>query len=295
MRLCRTVGFAVLCLLFFVSGCEAAGYSVERKLLINPVNFDNEQSTTNLWQQVSLLAKSLGITVVDEKQESVMRWIDYYDTADGDLKRHNYILRRRVKLKQGQKAPTGQLMLKYRQAGFVMPRPDTVTISPDKDAPLKQELDMVGFADGQSGAEKVYVSVSRNVKKITLDKFGTMDTLRDYTAYFPVLGTLGIAPETRLIEVTGDLLEKKFCPGYLVLGTEKIPVDISLWSESMFDLPIVAELSWSQPYDNSAAFEQGNKLFRLLQENLREILLPGQAKEEFVTAKFVTKQRMGGA
>ena len=288
IRGCR-LSVVVLCMVIFVSGCEAADYSVERKLLINPVNFYNGQSTTALWQQVSLLAKRLGITVVDGKTKPVARWINYYDTADGDLKRHNYILRRRVNLKHGQKAPTGQLMLKYRREGFAMPKPDTVTISPDKDAPLKQELDMVGFADGQSGAEKVYASVSRNVKKITLAEFGTMDTLRDYTAYFPVLGTLGIAPETRLVGVTDGLIEQKICPGYIVLGAEEVSVDISLWSESMLDLPIVAELSWSQPYDDSVAPEQGNKLFRLLQENLREMLLPGQTKEEFVTAKFVTE------
>ena len=89
----------------------------EHKLLLNPEQFENlEQGFQGCWELVKTTAEENGVQVVeyDEDYERSHYFAEFLDTEDLQLSKKGFLIRKRTKVKDGQRNDTFKLPLKFK-------------------------------------------------------------------------------------------------------------------------------------------------------------------------------------
>lgn len=275
------IGAVVLAGLFLFSACagnscSAAGISQEMKLVVVTDGFgDYSQCIDYYWQAVKETAADFKYAVkASEKGDKVSeRLVRYYETADKDLKAHNLILRQRIKVKDGEPKGDCSIMLKYR-ADDGSASLSKIDVNSSYKSSKKLENDVVGFANGQLGNNKVVLSASASVKKVPSD---VLQTVGDAAEYFPTLSKLNI-PSDKALNIVGNKTVRSLgqTPGTVAFpdGTES--VGITYWEDSATGNAILCEISWDCPANSKISDE----FLTALQHKLKDKLLTGKTKTE---------------
>lgn len=266
--------------------------SGEMKLQVQPDFFaDRNEGYVLLWTKVKLLAMEMGIPVLEAKNpfKEGLRKIVYLDTRKGELTDKRYIVRERVKIKDGNPADAVELMLRYRVTAGEAADSEAVKTAPGFKAKISHEDDIAGFVGGLVGNNVVEVSVSHAIKDIPAADLENK-TLGNYARYFPTLANLGL-PLTEQLGVSKGITVREFkvAPAELDFGQGmKGEASISLWYDYSTGKAIAAEFSFEcgrGPAAPAAAVAKTEAFFNALQDRLSDILLPGGSKTQLVTGE----------
>lgn len=244
--------------------------SREYKMLVNHEPFaDSAEAVRAVWDEIEEAAKTLPMVQTKGKfDEKETRRIVFLDTLDHTLRRNGLVLRQRA-VDQAL-----EYTLKCRS----------------EDRYFAAGTD-VRAADGLAGEPKLEEDIAppfrcRFSHSVTITlagdpKIAMPKTLRDATAFFPVLGTLrtdgrDCAPETVLEVVNSITVDESVWKGGKIIfemdgaaNSEKATVALALWARGNVGRPAVAELSFRLK-DNEERFsrnlaEAARSMYTLLQ------------------------------
>ena len=248
--------------------------SREYKLLISHEPFaDADAALKALWEEIEEAAKTLPMIRIKSKlDEKESRTIVFLDTPDHTLRRHGLVLRRRAN-DEGV-----EYTLKCRSEDRYFAAGTDVRAAEGLKAEDKLEEDIAPpFRCRFSRSATITIPEDR---KAALRK--TPKTLREATAFFPLLGTLRTdgrpcVSETVLAPVNSITIQECVWKGGKILfepeGTEeeseKASAALILWSRGRESRPAVAELSF-RIKDREERFNRdqataAQEVYRLLQ------------------------------
>ncbi|MBD3170300.1 MAG: hypothetical protein GF307_12515 [candidate division Zixibacteria bacterium] len=227
---------------------KSRGYEVnsrELKLLLKGEKFQRRRAAVReFWGMVKSLATEKGINIFESRrilQES-QREIYFLDTDENVIKKNNYSLRIRTKAERRRKKGYYEISLKYRSPDRAKASMADVNMTPGYRPEMVFEEDM-SIDPGAPGGVKSVFSLRSRIKKMLNP---VEATIGGFTEVFPVLGTLGLPPETKLEKVNDlTIMELKYTPGSLDFGDGiKAFVDIAVWYEWDGNIPLIAEFSY---------------------------------------------------
>ncbi|MDT8899846.1 hypothetical protein [Anaeroselena agilis] len=262
----------------------------EMKLLLQPDYFtDRNEGYIKFWTTVKVLAMEMGIPVTEAKNpyKEGSRKIVYMDTKARDLSKMHYIIRERVKVKDGNPEGLVDLTLRFRTSGVDAVPSAAVGAASGIKASISYDDDVAGFVGGIAGNNVSEMSASCSIKKIpSADLRGR--SLGDYARYFPGLLKLGVPLDAPLTAVNGKIVrEFKVSPGEFDFGQGIIgEASISLWFDYNTGKAIAAEFSFDSargPKAPAAAVTKAEAFFNKIQERMGSVLAPGQMKTQMVT------------
>ncbi len=213
--------------------------SREYKVILNIENFEDRQAGIDKFLDFvkeKVAEQKLDIDLaIDEKRE---RWTSYLDTANFDLRKHDFVLRRRTSHKPG-KPPKNKITLKYRSADRYIA---AAMMADENHEDMKFEEDIIKPND--------FVSKFSHSKSITFEgDFTPFETVASVIKHFPTLSKVGIPPGHTLETVNGKVVQEivveigkiKFAKGY------KAEAEFSFWYHN--DELLVAEFSFTYRND----------------------------------------------
>lgn len=251
----KTLPLVVLSLL--VANCSAEKQkqlnSSEYKLLLNADKFDDPLiGFKNYWEIVKTVAKNNDISVLEKTKPLTLKHkeVSFFDTEKLELRKAGFLIRQKVKYKNGLKQPGFEYGVKYRQTDPA----DALAVDlvlhdgyTPKDETIELESDIVYFSRNGESSETTY-SISNS---ILLDTAPEM-VLGSFADIYPALGKLGIPKTTPLIKAAGVSADEwMVAPGKLDFGDGLFGrVDMSVWiiptengelriSEFSFDHPFL--------------------------------------------------------
>lgn len=265
--------------------------SSEYKLLLNPEKFDDYKSAIEkYWLIVQEVAKNEGIPVIpsEEPLKYKHKQISFFDTPGFELRKAGFLLRQKAKYKDGELKPGYEYGLKYRQNKPEDALSVDLSLSVDqtsKFGEIELESDIVYYS-AASGAEETTYSVSNSVDVDTQHAM----KLSTFAALFPVLGKLGIAPDTELKKVGGISPDEwMIAPGKLDFGDGlQGRMDITIWilnsnsgqlkiPEFSFDHPYKTDQKW-----DDAAMQKCTSFIHKLYEAYPDWVVPGDLKAAYL-------------
>lgn len=217
--------------------------SRELKLLLRGDRFgDPAAAFAEYWALVQKAAAAQGVGVrpryraFDEKRRAVT----FYDTADFALRGRGYALRVRRRLREGRPEGKTEYALKLRSADLAVAASAPVR-APDHRDEVELEEDVVSDPTAPGGVRRIY---ARRSKFKIRTRSAPAPTVAGFATLFPVLATLGLAPDAPLLPVGGTIDERRVSPGKLDFGQRVVAtVDLTLWQDSA-GRPLVGELSF---------------------------------------------------
>jgi hypothetical protein len=247
--------------------------SREYKLLVNHEPFaDPPEAVKAVWDEIEEAAKTLPMVQTKGKlDEHETRRIIFLDTPDHTLRRNGLVLRQRV-VDEAQ-----EYTLKCRSEDRYFVAGTNVGAADGLEGEAKLEEDIAPpFRCRLSHSATITLAGD---SKVALQK--TPKTLREATAFFPVLGTLRTdgrpcAPETSLDAVNSITVNESVWKGGKIVfesdgeaKSKKATVALILWARGKADRPAVAELSFRLK-DNDERFsrnlaEAARSVYMLLQ------------------------------
>ena len=250
--------------------------SKEFKMLLDPSKFKHvPKALDKLRDKVSEAAEETGRKLETPKKEEVRTQdIIFLDTEDHALKDQGYILRYRD-IHGGSK--DDNLTLKFRDNDAQKVAGANVDAAEGLAAKPKFELDET-FQDTETSV----FSKSNKVKVPHLPA----TTVENMTEYFPHLGELGLAPDTKLKKMHGgDIVEERYLVGNVKVGKhETAPAYLTLWYDDAHqETPAVAEFSFAHGvHDTASGVDQtSEEMMRSLHDNAPKWLSHGSTKTNF--------------
>lgn len=300
MKLLSQVLILVTALL--MTGCNSTGDEKvkaglplrehEHKLLLNPEKFaDLEQGFERCWGIVKTTAEANAVQVEEygEDSERSHYYAAFYDTEDLQLSSKGFLIRKRTKVKDGVPSDSFKLTLKFKSADHAAAAAAAADVLLAEEYDPKQEIaeveaDIVNGPSPDSTPSSFY-TVKNSIKL----KQDPGSTVADYASVFPVLGTLGVDLEAKLVPVNGIEVDVHvFTPGRLDFGNDiSGEVDISVW---MIDGKAIAEFSFDHSLDNwesvpSSSVDPCESFISLIQKAAPEWCVDGKLKATFVYEK----------
>ena len=248
--------------------------SREAKLLLHPANFEQRQEGFQAyWGRVVELAATLdiGIKPVYLPYKERHRQVVFLDTEDFAIRATGYILRERIKFKNGELQEKRELALKYRSTELAESQ-GASTYAPDYKAETELEEDLsIKEIDPDAGLpyqEGTGASLKRwEIKRIfalrtklkTREQFEP--TLGEYAKVFPVLAQLAIPLDSPLLPVNGIVIHEVSCNiGKLDFGDGLVATaTLTLWYSEAMD-PLIAEFSFDHPIPDPIPEEATRRL-----------------------------------
>lgn len=290
----------ILVTALLMTGCNSTGDNEmkaglplgehEHKLLLNPEKFaDLEQGFESCWEIVKTTAEANAVQVkeYDEDFERSHYYAAFYDTDDLQLSRKGFLIRKRTKVKDGRPDDTFKLTLKFKSTDHAEAAAADVHLAEEYDSKQDNpevEADIVN-GPGPDSEPSTFYTVKNSIK-LEQDPGGTV---ADYASVFPVLGTLGIDPATKLVPVNGIEVDVHVVtPGRLDFGNDLSgEVDISVW---IIDGKAIPEFSFDHSLDHwesvpSSSVDACESFVGLLQKAAPEWCVDGKLKSTFVYEK----------
>lgn len=221
---------------FMIGACESNDVqqlnSSEYKLLLNKEYFNDIQTGfRDYWKIVKTVAKNYDIPVIENDQPFKLKHkeISFFDTEDLDLRKAGYLIRQKIKYKDGHKKPGFEYGVKYRGSNPKEALSADLTLAEGytpKYEKIELESDVV-YNSIENGGRDIKYSVSNSIK---LDAVPGI-TLGDFIKIYPVLGTIDLSPSAPLYKVAGVSAEEwMVVPGKFDFGDGLFGrVDMTIW------------------------------------------------------------------
>jgi len=265
--------------------------SSEYKLLLSKEFFDDYKTGfENYWEIVKTVANNNNVPVIEKDNPYKLKHkeISFFDTKNLDLRKSGFLIRQKVKYKDGHKKPGFEYGVKYRRSNPKDALSADLTLAegytPKYDK-IELESDVV-YNSITNGKRDIKYSVSNSIK---LDEAPEM-TLGAFIKIYPVLGTIGISPSTPLYKVAGVFADEwMVVPGKLDFGDGLFGrVDMTIWivqtengemriPEFSFDHPFFEE----RDYDK-VAMKRCTDFIDNLQKFQPDWVAPGALKAAFL-------------
>lgn len=263
----------------FMNSAAVLAAPIETKLTLANTAAENIDT---LRQYISAAAQQAGIGLtVDTKDSKLqLRQVTYWDTEEQALTKQHYILRQRLKIKNGTVANQGELMLKYRSIDISSAPAITELLHPAeshaKHARTKFEYDRIAYVDGSKAKYLTVASVSTAIKKVP-----QIDTWSygDLYEYFPGLRTLNIPDSAALLPLKSSrtrqqtLARINLSPGL----DSKVELNLGYKTADILDN---VELSWKHNNEDQLAEANSHQFAAALRQLLGELLIPGVLKSQ---------------
>ncbi|MBC8184078.1 hypothetical protein H8E88_23550 [candidate division KSB1 bacterium] len=261
--------------------------SSEYKLLLNPEKFDDYQKAfARYWEIVKTVAAKENIEVLESEHPLKLKHkeISFFDTPELDLRKAGYLLRQKVKYKDGHKEPGFEFGVKFRQIKPEDALAVDLTLAEGytpKDEKIELESDVVYYSVANEGEETTF-SVSNS---IIIDKQPAM-TVGSFSKIYPALTKLGIPEETILKKVAGISADEwKVAPGKLDFGDGLFGcIDMTIWLlETESGQVKIPEFSFDHPFFkdrkyNNEAMQRCTAFITKLHDAHPEWTVPGTSK-----------------
>ncbi|MBC8344835.1 MAG: hypothetical protein H8E56_01085 [Candidatus Marinimicrobia bacterium] len=296
MKKYESILIALILLGFVLSGCSPKEAnklnSSEYKLLLNSEKFDDyEAGFKNYWAIVKTVAKNNNVPI----EESNIRFklkhkeVSFYDTRGLDLRKSGFLIRQKVKYKDGHKKPGFEFGVKYRRSNPKDALSVDLTLAegftPKYDK-IELESDVVYNAISKNGGRDIKYSVSNSIK---LEESPEM-TLGAFVKIYPALGAIEISPSTSLHLVAGVSADEwMVVPGKLDFGDGLFGrVDMTIWiiqtkngelriPEFSFDHPFLEDREY-----NKEAMKRCTDFIDELQKFQPDWVAPGALKAAYL-------------
>ncbi len=234
--------------------------SSEYKLLLNPEMFgDYQQGFAQYWDIIKTVAAEQGIEILEKEEPLKLshKEISFFDTENLDLRKQSFLLRQKVKYSGDHKQPGFEYGLKYRQAN-----PEK-TLSLDlamaegyvpKYDKIELESDIVYYSVKNDSLDITY-AVSNSIQ---LEEQPIM-TLAEFIKIYPLLGDLGIDPQTELSIVAGIAPDEWMVkPGKLDFGGGLYGrMDMTVWFlETEAGIISIPEFSFDHDFNHNAEWDE---------------------------------------
>ncbi|MEN8209812.1 MAG: hypothetical protein ABFR50_11245 [Candidatus Fermentibacteria bacterium] len=299
----QIIAIVLLTPLVFLGGCDSAKRtdntvddqadyvlnSTEYKLMLNPEKFgDYEAGFEDFWKIILDVAASEGIAVDAAEEETKVKHRDirFYDTEQNGLRESGYALRQRTKYKNGEMRSEYELTLRYRRPSAAEALTADLNLAEGfvpKDETIELESDVV-YSQGESGEEKTIYSLGNS----TVLEQQIPTTLGEAARIFPVLGTLGLPPETELKSIVSiPVDERKVSPGEFDFGDGlKAEIDITVWIiEKGSGKIMIPEFSFDHDYRkdhpwSAEAMRRCTSFMKTFQTAHTDWVVPGTSKTQ---------------
>jgi hypothetical protein len=261
----------------------------EYKLILRPTRFTTAQSFADFARLVRHAAEQLDVALFrEERAESQIREVLFFDTPAFDLYNDKFILRQRTTYKNGWPQDEHEVVLKFRH-------PDLDTAAAMDVRPggrlshlVKFKEELLPLRDGLGGMRSLF---SHNC---TLTE---VPALRDrpfeqLAALFPALRRLQVPPDApiRLVngmaaeEVLADIGEVHFGHGL------KAKANVAVWRDRGPQTPLVGEFAFQCKFERYAelhhkARRRSEEFFRAVQLSAREWLQLDATKTGVIYAR----------
>jgi hypothetical protein len=201
------------------------------------------------WHKITDLARQLNWEIVPSgiPWQGRRRDVFYLDTPTGDLHQHHYLLRLRRKYDGEARRPYVEVGLKFRHSDHDTTAAADVALIKNYPQDVDFEEDVLYIRDREF---LTYYSLRNRLQKYNGDK---LTRLAEAVAIFPILGELGLAPETQL-QVVNELTiaERKYTPGLLRQGREHvIEPTLAIWYPQGSNSPLLGEFSFKHKHGKS--------------------------------------------
>jgi hypothetical protein len=269
----------------------------EYKLILRPARFTTAQSFSDFARLVRHAAEQLDVALFrEERAESQIREVLFYDTPACHLYNAKFILRQRTAYKNGWPADDHEVVLKYRHPDLETAA--AVDVRPAGRAPhvIKFKEEILPLRDGLGGMRSLF---SHNCT------VATPPLLRDrpyaeVTALFPALQRLDVPPDTRVQLVSGTATEEVLADiGEVHFGHGlKAKATVAVWRDRGPQTPLVGEFAFQCKFEryeelHHKARKRSEEFFQALQRAARDWVQPGATKTGVIygrTAAAVTNR-----
>jgi|TARA_B100000035_G_scaffold146946_1_gene125234 hypothetical protein len=287
----------VLVVLLFTAGCTSNSQnefklnSSEYKLLLDSARFaDIEQGFRDYWTIIKAVAEEEGIPVAESEHPYKIKHkeISFFDTRNYDLKKNGYILRRKIKYKEGHREPGSEFSLKFRNTMPEIAATADVVIGDGytpKDDKIELESDIVYFS-AENGGKEITFSVQNLVELDHTPSF----RIGEFARIYPVLSTFGLPEDTELelvAEASAD--ERMMRPGKFEFGDGlKGRIDLTVWLLDLGGEEVrIPEFSFDHPFPedrdySEEALRKCTTFIDRLQEEAPDWVVPGKLKAAFL-------------
>ena len=258
------------------------------KLILEPDGFTSRDTFFDFGDLVAKVAKGFGVGWDGRSglhgpgywgSPSRTREVTFWDTPDFALRKHNFILRRRIAYQDGFPVPHSDVCLKYRVPNMELAK--SVDMTPNlSDFRIKFKAEAIPAREGNT--RLIYShNVQTSMAAIPCG-IGSMDALRQT---FPVLAGLSIARPVTLVnnliveEVLQDLGTLDFGHG------DTADANIAIWRDRGTHRPLCAEFAFEFKVQHmhdlkEKALERSERFFIAMQAHSK--LMPGVTKTELV-------------
>jgi len=265
--------------------------SSEYKLLLNPEKFDDyKQGFENYWKIIQEVAEEndVPILVSENPLKASHKHIGFFDTKNLDLRKNGYMIRRKIKFKDGVQKPGVEFSLKFRSS----------------DPSIANEADVL-IADGYTPKEEhielesdvVYYSVANGDLDITFSIQNIIDldenpalTIGEFAKIYPVLATLGLSLDEELMRVANnEPIEYMVRPGKLDFGDGLFGrMDMTTWLVELGGEKMgIPEFSFDHPFHtdkkyNDESMKRCASFINDLEKKYPEWVVPGKLKAAYL-------------
>ncbi len=249
---------------FILSGCSSNEVqklnSSEYKLLLNKKYFnDYEIGFKTYWDIVKAVAENNNIPVIENETPYKLKHkeISFFDTENLDLRKAGFLIRQKVKFKDGQKNPGFEYGVKYRQSNPIDALSADLTLS-EGYTPKYDEIELesdVVYYSLLNGERDIRYSVSNSIKLDVVPG----NTLGDFIKIYPILGTIGLSPSTPLQLVGGVSADEwMITPGKLDFGDGLFGrIDMTIWNVQTENGELrIPEFSFDHSFLDDRDFEE---------------------------------------
>jgi len=265
--------------------------SSEYKLLLNPVTFGNyNDGFEKYWSVVKEIAIEEDIPIIenDNPLKPSLKHIGFFDTKNMDLRKNGYMLRRKIKFKNGKRKPGVEFSLKFRSID-----PEIANIADVKTGdgftPKHDEIELesdVVYYSLKNGTTETTYSI-QNI--IELDENPNLN-IGEFTKIYPILATLNI-PLDKKLKLIADTepVEYMVRPGKLDFGDDLYGrMDMTIWLVELGGNQVsIPEFSFDHPFSqdkeyDAKAMERCTSFINKLQEKYPEWVVPGKLKAAYL-------------
>ncbi len=261
--------------------------SSEYKLLLNPDKFaDMAKGFEAYWGIINEIATAEGIAVIPSEHPLKLKHkeVSFFDTDSLDLRKNGFLLRQKLKYKDGEKISAYEFAVKYRNPDPVIALSTDLSLAEGytpKYGQIELESDIV-YNSRANGATHTTFTVSNSIK---LDEEPVMTT-GTFATIYPILSKLNLAAETPLALVAGLAADEwMVVPGKLDFGDGLYGrMDMTVWilPTEAGDV-LIPEFSFDHPFYEDRKYDDGamekcTEFINKLQVAYPEWVVPGALK-----------------
>jgi hypothetical protein len=246
----------------------------EYKLILQPTRFTTAHSFTEFSRLVRHAAEQLDVALFrEERSESQIREVLFFDTPSFHLYNNSFILRQRTTYKNGWPVDDHEVVLKFRHADMSTAAAADVRPRGRLSHLIKFKEELLALRDGLGGMRSLF---SHNCT-VTIALPLEVRSFEEVATLLPALQRLDVPPGTPIQLVNGMATEEVLADlGELHFGHGlKAKATIAVWRDRGPQTPLIGEFAYQCKFEryeelHHKAKKRSEEFFRTLQLTARD-------------------------